>query len=76
MRIRWVHFIAFLFPWRGRLQWVFASLHTQPLESEPIRALIRDRLALPGSPQMLLRLGLAHTTRATARRPPPDLTEP
>jgi hypothetical protein len=57
-------------------QWVFASLHTQPLESEPIRALIRDRLALPGSPQVLLQLGLAHTTRATARRPPADLTEP
>jgi hypothetical protein len=56
-------------------RWVFASLHTQPLESEPIRALIRDRLALPGSPQVLLQLGLAHTTRATARRPPADLTE-
>jgi hypothetical protein len=57
-------------------QWVFASLHTQPLESGPIRALIRDRLALPGFPQMLLQLGLAHTTRATARRPPADLTGP
>jgi hypothetical protein len=57
-------------------RWVFASLHTQPLEAEPMRALIRDRLALPGSPQMLLQLGLAHTTRATARRPPADLTGP
>jgi hypothetical protein len=57
-------------------KWVFASLHTQPLESAPIRALIRDRLALPGYPQMLLQLGRAHTTRATARRPPADLTEP
>jgi hypothetical protein len=57
-------------------KWVFASLHTQPLESEPIRALIRDRLALPGCPQILLQLGPAHTTRATARRPPADLTEP
>src|SRR5215831_17676880 len=56
-------------------QWVFASLHTQPLESEAIRALVRDRLALPGSPQILLQIGLAHTTRATARRPPADLTE-
>jgi hypothetical protein len=55
---------------------VFASLHTQPLEAEPIRALIRERLALPGSPQILLQLGRAHTTRATARRPPADLTEP
>jgi hypothetical protein len=56
-------------------RWVFARLHTQPLESGPIRALIRDRLALPGSPQILLQLGLAHTTRATDRRPPADLTE-
>jgi len=56
-------------------KWVFASLHTQPLESGAIRALIRDRLALPGSPQMLLQIGLAHTTRATARRPPAELTE-
>ena len=57
-------------------QWVFASLHTQPLEAEPIRALIRDRLALPGCPQILLQLGLTHTTHSTARRPPADLTEP
>ena len=35
-------------------KWVFASLHTQLLESAAIRALIRDRLALPGAPQMLL----------------------
>jgi nitroreductase len=57
-------------------KWVFASLHTQPLENEPTRTLIRDRLALPGSPQMLLQLGPAHTTHTTARRPPADLTEP
>jgi nitroreductase len=56
--------------------WVFASLHSQPLEAAAIRALIRDRLALPGAPQMLLQLGLAHTTQTTARRPPDDLTEP
>jgi Nitroreductase family len=57
-------------------KWVLASLHTQPLESAAIRALIRDRLALPGAPQMLLQLGLAHTTHATARRPPTELIEP
>jgi hypothetical protein len=56
--------------------WVFASLHTQPLEAAAIRALIRDRLALPGAPQMLLQLGPAHTAHATARRPPDDLIEP
>jgi nitroreductase len=56
--------------------WVFASLHTQPLEADVIRALIRERLALPGAPQMLLQLGLARSTHATARRPPADLIEP
>jgi hypothetical protein len=55
---------------------VFASLHTQPLEAAAIRTLIRDRLALPGAPQMLLQLGPGHTSHATARRPPDELTEP
>ncbi len=57
-------------------RWVFASLYTQPLESAPIRALIRTRLRLPGAPQMLLQLGRARTTQATARRPPAKLMEP
>jgi hypothetical protein len=52
---------------------VFASLYTQPLEHDLTRALIQERLALPGAPQMLLQLGIAHTTHATARRPPQDL---
>ena len=52
---------------------VFASLYTQPLEHELIRALIQDRLALPGAPQMLLQLGVARTTHATGRRPPEDV---
>jgi hypothetical protein len=56
-------------------KWVFASLYTQPLEHELIRALIQDRLGLPGAPQILLQLGVAHTTRATARRPPEDLID-
>jgi nitroreductase len=55
---------------------VFASLHTQPLEAAAIRALIRARLALPGAPQMLLQLGPARTTQATARRPSAELIEP
>ena len=54
-------------------RWVFASLYTQPLEHGIIRALIQDRLALPGAPQMLLQLGVAHSTHATARRPPRDV---
>ena len=57
-------------------RWIFASLYTQPLEAGAIRALIKDRLALPGSPQMLLQLGVARTTQATARRPAEELIEP
>jgi nitroreductase len=57
-------------------KWVFASLHTQPLEAAAIRALIQERLALHGAVQMLLQLGSADTTHATARRPPADLIEP
>jgi hypothetical protein len=58
---------------RAATRSVFASLYTQPLEHELIRALIQDRLALPGAPQMLLQLGVAHTTEATARRPPEEV---
>jgi nitroreductase len=57
-------------------QRVFASLYTQPLEAAAIRSLIRTRLALPGAPQMLLQLGPARPTQATARRPPAALIEP
>jgi nitroreductase len=57
-------------------KWVFASLHTQPLEAATIRDLIKTRLALPGSPQMLLQLGVARTTQATARRPARELIDP
>jgi hypothetical protein len=55
-------------------KWVFASLHTQPLEDPVTRDLIRDRLTLPGSPQMLLQLGRAATAASTPRRPPSDLS--
>ncbi len=57
-------------------QWVFASLNTQPLEDAATRTLIRDRLARPGWPQMLLALGVSRTAHATARRPAEDLIEP
>ncbi len=56
-------------------QWVFASLHTRALEDPELRELIRDRLALPGAPQMILQLGRARSTRVTARRPPSDLID-
>ena len=57
-------------------RWVFGSIYTQPLEDAAIRALIRDRLALLGAPQLVLQLGLADTTHPTGRRPPADLMEP
>jgi nitroreductase len=49
--------------------WVAASLHTGPLEIPVIRNLIRSQLALPGTPQMLLQFGPAHTSLASPRRP-------
>jgi hypothetical protein len=57
-------------------RWVFATLNTQWLEDVATRALIRDRLALPGAPQMLLALGISRTAHATARRPATDLIGP
>ncbi len=56
-------------------KWVFASLHTQPLENASIRALIRDRLSLPGAPQMVMQLGVSHSAASTARRAPEELIE-
>lgn len=55
--------------------WVFASLYTQPLEATATRALIRNRLALPGHPQLLLQFGRVRTAHPTARRPAPELTD-
>jgi hypothetical protein len=54
-------------------QWVFAALNSQPMESVPVRTLVRARLLLPGAPQMLLEFGRAHTASATARRPVDEL---
>ena len=59
---------------RGAGQWVFASLHTQPVEDPVARDLIREALALPGSPQMLLQFGRADSAASTARRPPVELS--
>jgi len=53
--------------------WVFAALNSQPMESPPLRALVRSRLLLPGAPQMLLQFGRAHTAAPTARRPVGEL---
>jgi hypothetical protein len=56
-------------------RWVYASLDTQLLEITLIRALIRERLALPGAPQMLLQFGVVDATHPTGRRPPDDLID-
>jgi hypothetical protein len=48
-------------------KWVFASLHSQPLEAAAVRALITNRLALPGARQMLLQPGVAH--KGSSHRP-------
>jgi len=48
--------------------WVFASLYTQPLESAQIRHMVKERLRLPGFPQVLLQFGRADSTHPTARR--------
>jgi hypothetical protein len=59
---------------RAASQWVFASLQTQPLQVTSIRAQIRSGLVLPGSPQLLLQLGMARATHPTGRRPAAELT--
>lgn len=57
------------------MNWVFASLNSQPFEAAPIREMIRARLGLTGSPQLIMQLGVARVAPATARRPPADLIE-
>lgn len=57
-------------------QWVFAALYTQSMEAAATRKLIKTGLALPGWPQVLLQLGVARTSQATARRPAEELLEP
>jgi hypothetical protein len=57
-------------------QWVFASLHTQPLEDTTTRNLITSQLALPGHPQMVLQLGPATTASPTARQVPGEPDSP
>jgi hypothetical protein len=54
-------------------RWVFASLQSQPLESPRLRAELRDRLALPGFPVLLLQFGRSNVSLAAARRPAAEL---
>jgi nitroreductase len=62
---------------RAASRWVFARLNTQPLEDTATRTRVRDCLMAPGSPQLLLELGVSRTAHPTARRPRhrPDLAE-
>ena len=57
-------------------QWIFASLHTQPLEDAVTRGFMRSQLALPGYPQMLLQFGPATTASPTARQVPSEADNP
>jgi len=59
---------------RAASHWVFARLQSQPLQSASVRAQIRSSLRATGSPQLLLELGVARTSRPTARRPAAELT--
>ena len=56
-------------------RWVSASLHSQPLELPSLRAKIRNRLDLPGAPQLILQLGRARTAAATATPPPQEFLD-
>jgi hypothetical protein len=57
-------------------EWVFATLHTQPLELPLLRAAVRTHLRLAGAPQMVLQLGRARIAALTARRPTSELLMP
>ena len=61
---------------RAASQWIFASLHTQPLEDAVTRGFIRSQLALPGYPQMLLQFGPTTTASPTARQVPNEADNP
>ena len=52
---------------------VHASFLNQPLEIPSLRAALRQDLALPGFPQMVLRLGVGHAAVPTPRRPVDDV---
>jgi hypothetical protein len=47
---------------------VSASFLNQPIEVEPLRAALRERLGLPGFPQILLRMGYGPEIKPTPRR--------
>ena len=58
---------------RAATRWVFASLQSQPMESQEHRQEVRDLLGLTGHPQLLLQFGRSNTAPATPRRPQVEL---
>jgi hypothetical protein len=54
---------------------VGASLLNQPLEFPALRERVRAELRIPGSPQLLLRIGFSRTAAFTRRRPLDDVLE-
>lgn len=61
---------------RAATRWVFASLQSQPLESEAHREQVRVLLGLAGQPQMLMQLGRSNSAAATPRRPQSEIRVP
>ena len=51
-----------------------ASYLNQPVEEAAIRAELRDQLSLPGTAQLVLRLGAGGPVLPTPRRDPGELT--
>ena len=65
-----------LLPEPARLRLLARVRPGRAVVEDATRNLIKTSLSLPGSPQVLLRLGLARTTQATARRPASELLDP
>jgi hypothetical protein len=53
---------------------ISAAFHTQALEIDDLRALIRSRFCGGAFPQILTRLGHAESHRGSVRRPIADIT--
>jgi len=61
---------------RAAGSWVFASLHTQPVEVPSVRRALRRGLRMAGEPQIVMQLGRAHIAALTWRRPVEEVVDP
>jgi len=59
----------------GAHHWVFANMHSQPLQVAQLRHQVSDLLGLPRHAQMVMSLGLARVAPVTPRRPVDDVLE-